>query len=315
MSGLRLPSWPVWLIILGVGLVAIAAASLIQTSGLGVFATPGLLRPGVLAPRAAALLALGLLGALVSTVGMFAFVIAGSVSHRRAEQGYASPGTILACLGVAIVLANVLAIPFALFGARQDPGALGGLTPFTLVFSVVTLDGSLLGVVFLRIVRTRVLTWEQMGLRIDDFGTRVAQGIGVGVLCLLGALGVELILRQLGTVQTQEELFTSVRTAPLGQFIGVFLAGAGIVPICEETFFRGYVFTAVRQRYGLAQAFVVSPVLFAAAHLNLQAFLPILVTGLILCYTYNRTGSLVPSMVAHGIFNGLQFLVLYFGPS
>jgi membrane protease YdiL (CAAX protease family) len=315
MSGFRLPSWPVWLIFLGVGLVAVAAASLIYTSGPGVFATPGLLRPGVLTPQAAALLALGVLGALVSTVGMFAFVVAGSVSRRRAERGYASLGTILACLGVAIVLANVLAIPFALIAARQDPSTLGGLTPFTLVLSVVTLDGSLLGVVYLRIVRPRVLTWEQMGLRIDKFGTRFAQGIGVGFLCLLGALGVELILKQLGVVQTQEELFTGFKNASLGQFVGVFLAGATIVPVCEEIFFRGYVFTAVRQRYGLAQAFVLSPVLFAAAHLNLPAFLPILAAGVLLGYVYYRTGSLVPSMVAHGVFNGLQFLALYFGPS
>jgi uncharacterized protein len=315
MSGFRLPSWPVWLIFLGVGLVAVAAASLIYTSGPEVLALPRLLRPGGPTLRAAALLALGILGALVSTIGMFAFVVAGSVSHQRAERGYASLGTILACLGVAIVLANVLAIPFALIAARQDPNALGGLTPFTLVLAVVTLDGSLLGVVYLRIVRPQVLTWEQMGLRVDEFGTRVAQGVGVGFLCLLGALGVELILKQFGMVQTQEELFTGVKDASLGQFIGVFLAGAGIVPVCEEIFFRGYVFTAVRRRYGLAQAFVVSPVLFGAAHLNLQAFLPILVAGVILCYAYNRTGSLIPSIVAHGFFNGLQFLALYFGPS
>jgi membrane protease YdiL (CAAX protease family) len=33
---------------------------------------------------------------------------------------------------------------------------------------------------------------------------------------------------------------------------------------------------------------------------------------LILCYTYRRTGSIVPGIVAHGLNNSTAFCILYF---
>jgi membrane protease YdiL (CAAX protease family) len=87
---------------------------------------------------------------------------------------------------------------------------------------------------------------------------------------------------------------------------------AVIAPICEEIFFRGYVFTAVSRTRGVPWAFLASSVLFAAAHLNLQATLPILVIGLAFSYLYWRSSSLVPSMVAHAMNNALAMTAFYF---
>lgn len=256
-------------------------------------------------------LALAFLGFVVFSVGLVAYVIGGSLSHRRAEQGYGSLGTILACLGVAVLIANLLSLPFFLIQMAQSSGN-PLLSPGGLVYSVIILDGVLLAVLYVRIVHPCVLSWAQMGLTTGQFGERVLQGVGVGVVVIVGAALVEAALQAIGIHQTQEQMFAGVRSASLPQFIGVLLATAVLAPFTEETFFRGYIFTAARRTYGVAPAFFLSALLFALAHLNLQAFLPIFLIGLAFCYVYWKTGSLVPSMVAHAMNNALALIALYF---
>lgn len=258
------------------------------------------------------LLGLSVIGFGIFSIGLVAYVIVGSLSHARAERGYGSLGTILACLGVAVIVANVLTLPYFLAQQAQHPSTSVALTPGGLVYSIIALDGVLLAIVYFRIVHPKVMSWAQMGLTSAQLGERVALGVGVGVLVIIGSALVSAALQAVGIHQTQEQMFEGVLNASLPQFIGVLLAGAVIAPIAEETFFRGYVFTAARRTYGLIPAFVLSALLFAVAHLNLQAFIPILLIGVAFCYVYWKTGSLVPSMIAHMINNGFALIVLYF---
>src|SRR5439155_13185177 len=119
----------------------------------------------------------GILGVLVFPVGVVAYVIVRSLSRVRAERRYGSIGTILACLGAAIVVSNLLALPYVIAEARLHPAAPSTLSPGALVLSVVLLDGALLGVVFLRVVNPGVLSWEQLGLRTNDLGRKLRLGI------------------------------------------------------------------------------------------------------------------------------------------
>jgi membrane protease YdiL (CAAX protease family) len=58
-------------------------------------------------------------------------------------------------------------------------------------------------------------------------------------------------------------------------------------------------------------AVLASAAFFAAAHLQVVEFLPILILGLILTYLYEFTGSLVPGMIAHAV-NNLAALALFY---
>jgi membrane protease YdiL (CAAX protease family) len=264
-------------------------------------------------PAAVPLVLLGLLGVLVLSVGVVAYVIVGSSSRKRAEQGYGSIGTILACLGAAIIVSNVLALPYALVVAQLHPGVPTPLSPGTIVLSVVLLDGALLGVVYVRIVRPGVLSWEQLGLRTNNLGHLLRIGVGTGVLTIVASGLVELLLQGFGVHQTQYQEFEGLLGAPPPQIVGVFLAVAIVAPACEEIFFRGYVFTALRQTRGLWPGIGASSVLFALAHLNVQAFLPILLIGIIFAIVCWRTGSLVPTMVAHAMNNAVAMAGLFLG--
>lgn len=80
----------------------------------------------------------------------------------------------------------------------------------------------------------------------------------------------------------------------------------GISPaICEELFFRGFALTGMR-RLGMWPAIGASAFLFALAHSSIYRLLPTLFLGLLFGYVVWRSGSVVCSMVAHALNNGLM---------
>lgn len=313
MSGRASPSWPVWIMAIGVILAVGGEAAVAAATGTSLSQWQRLLQPRGFTPKLAALEIAAVFGVFLFAFGIVAYVIRGS-SPRRAREGYGQLGTILACLGFAIIVANVATLPFVLALSAAHPGPNVALTPGAIVMSVIALDGSLVGVVYLRIVRPGVLTWRDLGWTSASLRPRVGLGVGIGVGSILISALVELALQRGGVQQTQLEMFSGVEHAPLPQFLGVLIAASVIVPICEETFFRGYVLTAVARERGLSAAVVVSSVLFAVAHTNLAAFLPLLIIGAIFAVVYARTGSLIPTIVAHAMINALALTELYFGP-
>ncbi|MGH7185898.1 MAG: lysostaphin resistance A-like protein, partial [Pseudomonadota bacterium] len=88
---------------------------------------------------------------------------------------------------------------------------------------------------------------------------------------------------------------------------------AVVVPIGEEVFFRGLVYGGLRLRWGVAIGALASAVFFAAVHTQVVHALPIFALGLLLALVYERTGSLVPAMVAHGINNIVAVLSVWRG--
>jgi membrane protease YdiL (CAAX protease family) len=71
------------------------------------------------------------------------------------------------------------------------------------------------------------------------------------------------------------------------------------------------VYQSYKRRYRPLVAALISSVLFASLHINLQAFVPILLMGLLLAWLYQRTGSLLPGTLAHGLNNAVVFSAFY----
>jgi membrane protease YdiL (CAAX protease family) len=88
-----------------------------------------------------------------------------------------------------------------------------------------------------------------------------------------------------------------------------------IAPFCEETLFRGFLYANLRRYMGVLPAVVISAGLFAAFHLDLGAFLPLFTLGALFAMVFEKTKSILPSMVAHGLWNSGTFtlLLLLFG--
>jgi membrane protease YdiL (CAAX protease family) len=90
-----------------------------------------------------------------------------------------------------------------------------------------------------------------------------------------------------------------------------------LAPLAEETFFRGFLYKALRRRLSTWPAALLSSFFFGLVHFAGLKFLLIIpaliVVGLVLAMVYERRQSLLASVVAHATFNLIGFLVIAFG--
>lgn len=77
-------------------------------------------------------------------------------------------------------------------------------------------------------------------------------------------------------------------------------------PVCEELFFRGFVFPGLLRRWGLVAAVIVTGLLFSGAHISYKSFVPIAGVGMVFAYSYYRSGNIFTAMLAHVAFNSLS---------
>lgn len=102
----------------------------------------------------------------------------------------------------------------------------------------------------------------------------------------------------------------------LGADQGVALAIAtgilvvGIAPFVEEFFFRGFLFAAMRNGFGVWGGAFMSGAIFGAVHLKPEFFVPLAVLGVALALLYEKTGSIWPCIAMHAANNALAFVVL-----
>jgi sodium transport system permease protein len=80
----------------------------------------------------------------------------------------------------------------------------------------------------------------------------------------------------------------------------------GVTPaICEELYFRGFALSGLR-RFGKWPAVLLSAIFFGLAHSSIYRMLPTLFLGILFAWMVWKTGSVVCSVIAHALNNGLM---------
>ncbi|MEO8777737.1 MAG: type II CAAX endopeptidase family protein [Rhodanobacter sp.] len=111
-------------------------------------------------------------------------------------------------------------------------------------------------------------------------------------------------------------------STPLGWRIPLVLLVVSLGPLVEELLFRGLLLSALLQRWGRVAAIGLSSLVFAMAHLpglswQLFALPDLILLALALAWLRLRSGSIWPSVVAHGANNLLAvaawFVVAHVG--
>lgn len=91
----------------------------------------------------------------------------------------------------------------------------------------------------------------------------------------------------------------------------IFYLTLGVLaPICEETLFRGFLYRSLRKRLGVGTSLLASAAAFAAVHLDSGAVIQLFCLGYVFGFVFERTRSLIPAMVAHGLWNSGTFTLV-----
>lgn len=193
----------------------------------------------------------------------------------------------------------------------------------------VLLQSALTIAIVLYVVAVRYrLPLSSAGVRGRDVLRSMAVGVALGLVTIPVSAAAERISMQIagavvGPAQAERwdelehaavpvERILQGSVTPVDLAIIVVLICA-VVPLTEELFFRGFAFGAMRARWRRPAAILISAAFFAAAHLQVIHFLPILALGVILAYVYDQTGSLVAPVVVHAVNNLIAILSTLYG--
>ncbi|MDP2181374.1 MAG: CPBP family intramembrane metalloprotease [Actinomycetota bacterium] len=163
------------------------------------------------------------------------------------------------------------------------------------------------------LVRSSGEGWRDgLGLR----GFPVLPGVALAVLLAffarVGTTAWTTLLLRLGQVPPDSlDVMGRFPQGPLG--IATLIAVAAVIaPVAEEIAYRGVLYPALRNRWGVTAAVALSSAVFALLHFNVVWLgLPIWILGMLLARLFERTGSLWPPIVAHALFN-LSAVALWF---
>jgi uncharacterized protein len=149
------------------------------------------------------------------------------------------------------------------------------------------------------------------------------------VIAAIAYYGISYVYGLLVTIKGTDKLpselgLTSSTTATI--FTAIFVCA--VASICEEFFFRGFLFGVLRKmrvrlfghEWGSLIAAMIVALLFGLAHTGSaksEYLIPLGLLGFVLCLVRWRTGSLYPCMAIHAINNAVALGVnqLHWGPA
>ena len=107
----------------------------------------------------------------------------------------------------------------------------------------------------------------------------------------------------------QQEVITMFEDASDTSLALLAFSVAILTPFAEELLFRGFILGMLLKRYSDTQSIVISSLIFAIAHEPIAMALAF-GGGLLYGWVRVRTGSILPGMIAHAIWNGFITVVV-----
>ncbi len=228
-----------------------------------------------------------------------------SLQPRRQGFPYATWGAGTAAVGAltALLTGVFLALPILIL---ESPGAGEELsTGGTVAAQLATAFGFL-------IVPYLIAARPGGGFRaaMERLGFRSFERSAFGWIAAAGAtyIAFTVVYANLITPPEQEDIASSFGALPV-QFLLIVVCAA----ISEEVCFRGMLFGGLRRRYGRYGAALLAGMMFGLLHVTtgITAVPPLVVFGFVLALLYEKTGSLWPSILLHGLNNGLALIILH----
>jgi len=172
-------------------------------------------------------------------------------------------------------------------------------------------------------ILTLILAWAIV-TKLNRFSFRETLGWSSGGMRWFHYAGILAVFFTVAMVvgnyfpEQENELTRILRSSRWVVFLVAFMA-TFTAPIVEEVIYRGILYSAFQRTLGVIAGIVVVTLLFAVVHVpqyypSYSTICLLLLLSLILTLVRARTGNLLPCIVLHTIFNGIQSILLILEP-
>lgn len=164
------------------------------------------------------------------------------------------------------------------------------------------------------------ISWSRLlGTKYGTLRTLFSTGILYGVVLFFIIGSAKFFLEYVSSIlqwdAPQQEVVDLLSKPENLKWYYFFLMAAVTVvlaPIVEEILFRGILYVSLREIFNPLSAALTVSLLFGISHGNLLVLLPLTMFSLILIYQYEKEGNLLACILAHAIFNFLNFILIQF---
>lgn len=96
-------------------------------------------------------------------------------------------------------------------------------------------------------------------------------------------------------------------------FVGALLVMAFIPSVCEEVLFRGYIWSATKNKFRAIPAMLLVGALFGIFHMSISKFFTTGLLGVVFCYVVYKSGSIALACLMHFMNNAFSVVMAYYG--
>lgn len=169
----------------------------------------------------------------------------------------------------------------------------------------------LLAFMYFKIIKG--LSWKKFGFNFNSPYKIIKNGISGGILLffivVVTGIVMQLFFPQEPSLQPFAELV--IEAKEYSDLVALFIMGSFLAPLGEEIYFRGMVYPAFKNKWGMLGGLMASGLFFSLLHFDIVRFVPLMLGGIGLAFIYEKSGSLFACMIAHGLWNGIMILLLF----
>ena len=209
---------------------------------------------------------------------------------------------------------SLLIVPSVFVLASRMLGTSESAPIAAIAVAMLAQSAVMFGVLYVLALRIWGVTWWQIGVRPAE-AVWYFRAVLLALVALLSVALVSVSMESLlgQPLENPQVEMLAPGGSSLPAAIMMLALVAGLAPMVEELLFRGLLYRWIGERFGMWPALIVSSLVFSCLHGIAILIPPLFVVGCLLAWLYEKSGSIWPCMVMHGVFNGLMLLGLYGG--
>ena len=179
---------------------------------------------------------------------------------------------------------------------------------FSVLYAIQTL--LMLGVVWFFAIFQRKSSLRDLGFTYFSIGKTIWYSfVSLLFIFVMSFLYVYFTNSLFGIEAPSSKIDTLVRNQSISSSILIVVVTV-IAPFSEEIFFRGFLYSAFKKKWGVNTGLFLSSFLFALVHLEPYSFIPIMIIGWLLAYLFEKTKSLMTPIFLHAVYNLILILIM-----